>query len=268
MALFGGHPTLANGLKSAHTLDETSGQRKDSHGAYHLTQINGVGFTPGKNGNAARFVAGSLQYLKIDTVDFRMSGDFSVALWLYHVAAQPAGQAERWGYWRLSDFSFDYHCFRPPFSNALTFRIADSVAGSAVATTGALSTDAWHLVIAVYDSVTKQATLHVDNAGGVTSAALTNGPRQAGTQLLMGDASNLNSVDLDAPLLYTRKLTAQERTDLWAGGAGLFYGLPVEIARFRFDREGRPDVSRPAGLTLGSSRLTNVALMTGQGIDP
>jgi hypothetical protein len=79
-----------------------------------------------------------------------------------------------------------------------------------------------------FDPADKKARVDLDGgAQTFTSAtALTSGTLEATTGIVqMGSWSNGSlDADMDEVAVYARVLTAPERTDLWNGGAGLFYG--------------------------------------------
>ena len=253
-APFAGHPTLGIGLVSAWPLDETSGQRNDVHGTNHLQSNNGVGSAAGKRANAASFIAANSQYLShVDNADLSIDGDKTFAAWVYRATAgaNMAILSQRTSGNGAYQFYFDaadkLHAYLTDSNNA---------SFSEPATAAAVMAGTWNLCIIWYDSSDKKLRVQMNDGTVAAGAALPNGPisstqdfnvvRLAGS--VYGDGR------VDAALLADRVWTAQERSDLWNGGAGLFYDDPG-IARFRFDSEGRPAVSK----------LTNVVLMTGQG---
>lgn len=76
-------------LVSWWTLDETSGNRADSHASNTLTDTNTVGNTTGKKSNAADFVAGSSERLGGSLTGLPTSGNFTLACW--YKGAAPSG---------------------------------------------------------------------------------------------------------------------------------------------------------------------------------
>lgn len=80
----GGTSPGTTNLKSWWSLDETSGNRFDSHGSITLTDINTVGSATGKQGNAASFVEANNEYLinsSAAALDPSAS-DFTVVSWI------------------------------------------------------------------------------------------------------------------------------------------------------------------------------------------
>jgi hypothetical protein len=85
----------------------------------------------------------------------------------------------------------------------------------------------WHLIIAWYDPVAKRVKASVDNGttvvSGDTGAAATIPATTLAVRSGGWDFGNANAL-VDEIAVYNRVLTAAEHTDLWNGGAGLFYG--------------------------------------------
>jgi hypothetical protein len=245
-APFAGHPTLATGLRHAWLFDEASGQRNDEHGANHLASMNGVGSAVGKRGNAARFVAASSQFLTTpDAVLDWAATDWSVSVWV-----KPTFLSGFPGI--LTGGSSKHRVFQ---MGAGSLRAEWNGANSLTLLSG-FTDGAWHQVITTHDNAGNQGRLYVDGvevSAGISTFISPGGAAGMWVGSIASGGAPFNG-DIEELLIADRIWTPQERTDLWAGGAGLFYADP-EIARFRFDREGRP----------GLSRLTNVTLMTGQG---
>lgn len=83
-----GMPSLYNDLVSFWNLEEASGQRNDSYGANHLTDVNTVTQAAGvsaETGFAAQFVRANSEYLLAAAPDPLQPGtsDFAIAGWLY-----------------------------------------------------------------------------------------------------------------------------------------------------------------------------------------
>jgi len=74
--------TLLDGLIDWWTLNETSGQRDDSHGTNHLTDVNTVLAAAGKVGNGADFELSNSQYLS-RALPGLLDGltDFTIVFW-------------------------------------------------------------------------------------------------------------------------------------------------------------------------------------------
>lgn len=73
------------GLVSWWSLNETNGTRSDCYGSNHLEDINSVGSSAGKQGNAASFVDTYSEHLSInDTASLSMGDmDFTIGGWVF-----------------------------------------------------------------------------------------------------------------------------------------------------------------------------------------
>ena len=76
---------ITNGMIAYFKLDEISGSRQDSYGSHLLQDLNTVGFTDGRVGNAARFVASQSESLLQNNTSSLQVGSTSItwAGWVY-----------------------------------------------------------------------------------------------------------------------------------------------------------------------------------------
>jgi hypothetical protein len=220
---FGGHATLADNLLSYWNLDEVSGVRYDSvvASANDLTDINTVGSATGINNLAASFVEASSEYFTRDAFT-GPPDDFTISLW-HKVdttlainprifVSEPSANLER--------FSIRW------INGARVYRC--TVSSGIVATIDSASVAAgtnWHQVVLAYDSSTRKMTVYVDNGTGILSTALAAARLNTVARLYVGSDNifGYHTGLMDEAGIWSRVLTAQERTDLWASGAGLFY---------------------------------------------
>jgi len=224
---FGGHATLTDGLVSYWPLDEESGTRVDIVGTNDLTDNNTVGFasvTGPPNfpaGKAASFVAANSEYLSIaDNASVSLTGSTT---WVAWVKPASAGTTRPVIAKRQTSIEFQLLVDN---SNTIAAYIEDSVAGSATFSGSAVvSAGSWHLLIWWYDASDKKIYGLVDNANQQVSSALPNSPRDSNQAFEIGRSAAAFHYggEIGPVLLYSRVLTAQERTDLYAAGAGLFY---------------------------------------------
>lgn len=223
---------LWDGLVGYWTLDETSGTRADSLGAYPLTDTGSVGYITGQDGNAGNFT----------TTNYLTSGTFSPTLgqtdagvtWAFWFrrTSNPSGFACAVGSSLASNppfqLRFNSSCQPAPF-------IRDSV-GSIYAVGAAgtsLCDDSWYLLIVVWNeghdktlrayvpqrafSASSPAStfeLLYNNAGGVSV-----GRDGAGSYLWARDSPATAAVD--ALAIWSRAISSAERAKLYAG-AGKF----------------------------------------------
>lgn len=75
-------------------MEETSGTRYDSAGAYDLTDGNTVGYTTGKSGNAANFVRANNEYLNVINGLCRNKTKLSLSFWFRATSIGGAGGAD------------------------------------------------------------------------------------------------------------------------------------------------------------------------------
>lgn len=82
-------------LKVYYRLDETSGTRADAVGGYTLTDVNSVGYTTGKNGNAASFDGSD--YLVTNAINTPVitnaDGEITIAHWFYLPGSFPSSSS-------------------------------------------------------------------------------------------------------------------------------------------------------------------------------
>jgi hypothetical protein len=143
--------------------------------------------TAGKLGNSAYIFDSTLE-LRCTTNDFRIGGDFTITCWIY--------PNDTWGppnepVMRYVDgtTNVDWELYS---NSQLWFRLFDSVTGSQqqfVENDWTVGT--WHHLVLLYDSTAKimRAVLDNDLANDRQTTALTNGLRQGGTRLRLGDSA-------------------------------------------------------------------------------
>lgn len=225
---FGGHATLADGLVSYWALDEESGTRYDSVGSNDLQDNNTVGFAtvtgppnfPG--GKAASFVHANQEYLShVDDPSLRVGvADFTLAFWYKRTADTALTLVLSKG--GQNDYTFDTN----PFSQ--TGMRLYCINGGAYPTANwgsALTLNQWYLIIGWRDGAAQVLRLQVNDAAyaevatGTIVSGDTNGALSIG-----GVAANSGTHSMGHVGFWSRVLTAQERTDLFNAGKGLFYG--------------------------------------------
>jgi hypothetical protein len=216
-------------LVSYWNLDEVSGTRADSHGANTLTDNNTVTSVVNAGGAmrnaAASFVAANSEYLST-THDFTLdtAGSLTWASWVKHTTLDASGLV------LLGTNSTTYYIavvkvgnryFRVILSD-LTEITFDNNTPSA-----SLWADTnWHFVVLGFDSAMRKAFMQVDGGTIEYSSAA------AGVSTTLKSYAGFGIPYLgnyyptalyDETAIWSRVLTAQERTDLWNSGAGLFY---------------------------------------------
>ena len=214
--------TLLTGLVSYWNLDEQSGVRYDSHGSNDLTDNNTVGFDTGVNGAAASFVAANSEWLTSSSTDFDF-GDtsFTVSTWVNPTSLAAAQCFVARDVDTRRSFTLDY-------DGGLRWYInggggADKLDYSG----GAFVVGQWYHIVASYEGTTKQLGLYVNGGTGQTQTA-TNTPPAGAANLTVGrrdypGAECYANARIDEVAIWSRVLTADERTELWNAGAGKFY---------------------------------------------
>lgn len=212
------------GLVSWWDLDETSGTRYDAFGNNDLSDNNTVGYAAGVSSNAADFVATNNEYLSIaDNADVSMGNiTFTIGFWVYIstdatyplVFKSTGTTSKEWYFYNV-------------VNTGVRFYVMDDGTGSAghytTVTTGALSTGAWHYIMAWHKADTDIVGISLDNGTPVTNT-WTAGVFDGTAPLRFGasDAA-LMSGRLDEVVIYKRALTTDERTWLYNNGAGRSY---------------------------------------------
>lgn len=216
---------LLTGLVAYWKVEEASGTRNDAHGSNHLTDNNTVGSAAGKLGNAAQFVAANSEYLSIaDNAGLSMGAGvrFTLAAWVYpdtttaiqNIIAKRSSGAGSYEYFLRLD-STDARLYVSSDGSAIAF----------VATpTGIVAAGVWSLIFAWYDG----ANLNIQvNNGTIYQTAYTADVFNGTAPFLIGSfdtgASEFWNGRIDEPAIWKRVLTADERSQLWNGGAGKSY---------------------------------------------
>lgn len=214
--------SLLTGLVHYWTLDEQSGTRNDSVGSAHLTDNNTVGYSSGKNGNAASFVGANSESLSSNTLAVpAVEADFTASLWFY-MNSSVGGQAllTQWGTIGSNTglFSLGYYMTTP---GALDLYVWDAAYKNASV---AVTTSAWHLAVIWYSTTDKKFYLSVDN-GTPASIAVAGINTLATYGIRIGSESGqrYSNSNIDEVGIWNRVLTAQERATLYNSGAGKFY---------------------------------------------
>jgi len=219
---FGGHATLTDNLVTYWTLDEASGVREDSVGPNDLTDNNTVGSATGVNNLAASFVAANSEYLSLAGPIPAAEQDFSISAWIKPTSATlrvifnsaHGGGGGGAGHWQA---------YR---SNGNKLVLGADGSGD-VGGTATIDGTSWVSVILVYTTSDKTLKSYVNSILDATAVGTGGGVYTATDTFRIG-AQTSGSFPYDGLMdeigLWSRVLTAQERTDLYNGGAGLFYG--------------------------------------------
>ncbi len=216
-----GPSSLLNGLVSYWTLDETSGTRYDSKGSNHLTDVNAVGYAAGKHNNAASFVTASSQKLvkaAWDWTAYYASG-FSVSFW-YNFTGEQYDALSRDDSSSVREFVFsrtnEFGAHTPYTTFFLSHR--------ATATSSDGGDGTWNHIIFTYDPVDQKVRIYLNGGTAGVSTAITETPGSVAFDVGARSSSATYITGLiDELVLWSRVLTADERTELWNGGVGSFW---------------------------------------------
>lgn len=207
-------------------LDEASGQRNDSIGTSHLSDVNTVLSAPGIVSTGADFERSTSECLSITDNEALSMGDidFTIACWVkfeavnvtqYLVAKYNTGTNER-----------EYALLYTTASNRFQLSVSgDGTAFTSVTATtfGAASADTWYFVVVYHDAANDLIGISINN-NAFTTAAHTTGVFDGTSNFNLGALGNTPGSFLDGVLdevgIWKRKLTANEITQLYNGGFG------------------------------------------------
>lgn len=227
---------IADNLAAYYTLDEASGTRADSVNSNDLSDINTVGSTTGKVGNAASFVAANQEVLRVaDTAVLRAdnSASFAVGAW---VNLSSLVNSTIIGKYRLDNNTREYLLFFAANDSGTVnrFKFAVSNDGTSPSTVvannfGLPSTSTWYYVIAWHDAVADTINISVNN-GTADSAAHTTGVFGGGGNFQVGalqvdgttNTYYMNGL-IDEAFKLDKAPSADERSFLYNSGNGRTY---------------------------------------------
>jgi len=217
----GGPSSILTGLIAYYKLSDTA----DSSGnGYTLTQVGTNTFAAGKIGNALSCDGSAGKYLKSTDLVFNFGNvDFTIWGWINPGALSGfPGFITRWGDATHKQYSLQ-------LDGSSKFQFTASYDGSnnpsVTATTPALSTSTWYLVVCWHDSVNHLLGIQVNNGTIYTAAMNAAGVFQAGAsaELEIGARNTIGAPTalIDEVGIENRLLTTTEKTSLYNGGAGV-----------------------------------------------
>ncbi len=211
--------SLLTGLLAFLRLEEASGTRYDSHGAYDLSEVSGVGRDTGKHGYAASFPDGETGYLTRDITSTALAlgnSDFTVACW--------AKVTTRGGL--LFQWVDGIYCYTAT-GGALTVGC-----GGAEYEGDTFPTSTWKLIVIDFRASDDRLRIHLD--GSTTTETVD--PPGAGTEIVIGDnVGDTGDRWVDSFSVWSRILSDAERTQLFNGGSGLDYDAFAGDVTFEAD---------------------------------
>lgn len=233
---------LTDDLIAFWEFEEASGTRVDAHGSNDLTDNNTVAQGTGKVGNCADFEKSNSEYLSItDNADLSLGADqaFTIAAWVNFESL--VADASQGIVVKDTTFLREYYLIWSFTALRLQGAVFNS---SGTATTvdannhGAVSTGAWLFVVFWHDPTADVIGIQVNN-GTADTAAHSTGTRDTAAAFsigALGNGSRYMDGLIDQVGFWKRVLTADEKTELYNGGAGLAYsamgggGLSIPIA--------------------------------------
>lgn len=213
--IFASGSTLWDGLYAVYKAESNA---NDELGNYNGTAQGGLIYSAGKDGNAFDG-NGTNAYIQLPTASMNISGDFSVAGWIYSEVSITSGGILS-NYYRVSPFTVYYGWSLLLLGNKLTFDKYNGInATNERVETTALSVGTWYHVALVYEEGVS-AKLYVNGSlaqtGAVTGTIGYSGnetPTMLGVQAGTGLQYPYQGLQ-DEFYIWDRLLTTDEITEL------------------------------------------------------
>lgn len=221
---------LTTNCESFWKLNETSGTREDSIGSNDLTSSGAVDSAIGSVGNAANFDNAADQLFITDNASLSFGNeDMSLSFWVYlNTASTSSHIIGKWGTGGL-----EYAVYLPSSGGPRFIITHNGASQQFVTSTPALSTSAWHHIVAWHDSVANTINIQVDN-GTIYTTAHSLGLYNGTKAFTLGNDSTLGTNfrgRIDSVGVWRRVLTSDERLYLYNSGNGTesLLEYPIEI---------------------------------------
>lgn len=221
---------LLDGLVGWWTLNETSGNRFDSHGSQTMIAVNTPGYTTGKQGNAMACLNANAENI-YSSLHFTLYPDFttnglSMGGWI-----RPSVWSSSNGYFGLDSGSSVFkvtQAYAQGDARALFYDSTRTYEQIDTYPVEPLTLNTWSHVMFIANPADGGSISLVVDGVWYTETATTDGKAvpQSGNLLYIGRTNNTQapSCDYDEFCLYNRALGAAEIAALINGGAGLAYG--------------------------------------------
>ena len=223
--------SILTGLVSSWSMDEKSGERRDSHSISHLTDYNTVGYNTGQVGGASVFVSGNSEYLQNSDKRLMFGGDITIAGWVKFTSNPGGNFYSCWAQWEAGDSAI-----------LMGYRGSDDTFTVNVKTSGDTSNflaipdsnfglNVWHFFVFRYTESTKLAELrlnetHFDSITLPSSRyATTSSPLTFGKTGSGGGHANEH---LDNISVWNRPLEDSEIAQIYNNGYGLAYPFKMK----------------------------------------
>ena len=216
---------LTDNLISYWKLDESSGNRADSHGSNTLTNNNSTPSATGKINSGADFTPASSHYLSVaDNASLSPTSEMSV--WVKLDALQDyAAFVSKWNEdasARTFGIALETSKFR--------FWISDDGGNfDAISNTTSVSTGTWYHIVTTYKNETNGIKIYVNGTAAQTSPSNSTSVFDSSAEFRVARAQKFagltNIVDgvIDEVGYWSRALTSQEVSDLYNSGSGFAY---------------------------------------------
>jgi Concanavalin A-like lectin/glucanases superfamily/Chaperone of endosialidase len=233
----GGALSVATGLLAFWRMEEASGNRVDSVSAMALVPAGttaNISQQPGLTGNALGLAGGCLLTLADNATMSAIPGQsFTIACWVRFTSL--SGDMGLVGKGAGSAVATEYQLLRRTTGNVFGLDTSNGSVARSLNYTGLNPVvDTWYLVIGWWDQAAGTMNLQVNN-GTLSSVANTEGSQNTTGTFDVGRVAmigNHHNGRVDNVMWWKRALTAQERTDLWNGGAGLDYAALLGMPAF------------------------------------
>ena len=234
---------IIGALVAYYTMDETSGDRSDSHvNALTLTDNNTVLSAAGKISNAADFEATNSEYFsRADAAGLEIAGDFSFATWL-NFESLPASTARMYIANRDPDDNANRVWAFALFNDGGTHKISayNSSGGTNASTTGQvivtlnanLSTATWYHLVVVFRSGYLEVFINGILQGtltGLNTTMYASGTAQMSIGCYDTGVSQFFDGLMDETAIYSRGVEYGDILDLYNAGTGITYSAPVDL---------------------------------------
>lgn len=220
--------TLLNGLVAYYKFDQTSGLVIDSIAGNDGTNVGPTRGVTGKIGNAFLFdgVNDLVTVPNSAAIETLTDGDFTIAAWVKHSVTTPVS-TQRIASKRLTALPSEGWLFHISAVGVLGASVINSGTNASATTTTNLLDNSFHQVMFEYTQSTRNCTLYVDAVDETTSqvSGTADPSGDSDNSLNIGSSFNLSANQffdgvIDEMPIWSRALTADERTELFNSGAG------------------------------------------------
>lgn len=219
--------SLLTNLVAYWKLDEASGAtRVDAHATFDLTDNNTVGAAAGKINDAASF-NGFPWLSRASSAEFQ-PGDTSFSFSAWVKLTDKTNTRAVLG--KSNSPNEEYFLSYDTSADRLQFWVYSAATYNAVNadTLGSPSSGTWYFIACGYDAAANECWISVNDGTVDTLGSVASGPTGSTEPFRVGAYNDSNGAIMMNGLIdevgyWSRRLTAQEITDLYNGGAGLSY---------------------------------------------